>query len=80
MSENIPFQIVMELRKRQENTFITITEEMLRKDQDKILTALRKECVDLQTWFSIIVFILFITLYIVILLFKEGLFFIQEIL
>lgn len=80
MSENIPFQIVMELRKRQENTLITITEEMLRKDQDKILTALRKECVDLQTWFSIIVFILFITLYIVILLFKEGLFFIQEIL
>ena len=80
MSENNPFQIVMELRKRQENTLITITEEMLRKDQDKILTALRKECVDLQTWFSIIVFILFITLYIVILLFKEGLFFIQEIL
>lgn len=58
MSETIPFQIVMELRKRQENTIITVTEEMLQNDQDKILTALRKECVDLQTWFAIIVFIL----------------------
>ena len=76
MSENNPFQIVMELRKRQENTLITITEEMLQKEQDKILTALRKECVDLQTWFAIIVFILLITLSIVILLFKAGLFFI----
>ena len=76
MSENNPFQIVMELRKRQENTLITITEEMLKKEQDKILTALRKECVDLQTWCAIMVFILLITLSIVILLFKAGLFFI----
>jgi hypothetical protein len=46
---------MVELRKRKDNTIITLTEDTLTRDSDKILQLLSKECADLRTWFYIIV-------------------------
>ena len=49
------FQIDLDLRKRQEKTILQIKETDLETNQDKILEIIKKECVDLQTWFYITV-------------------------
>ena len=49
------FPISIELRKRKEKTLLQFSQEELEKNQDKILTLLKKECVDLKTWFLLIV-------------------------
>jgi hypothetical protein len=49
------FQIDLDLRKRQEKTILQINETDLETNQDKILEIIKKECVDLQTWFYITV-------------------------
>ena len=48
--------IVIELKKKKERTFLTITEEDLKSKPEKLLIALKRECVDFKTWFKIIVF------------------------
>jgi hypothetical protein len=48
-------EFLLELRKRKDNTVLTITEKELLSNPDKILQILSKECVDLKTWFYIIV-------------------------
>ena len=47
--------IKIELRRKKEKTLITISEEELKEKSDKILNMLKKECVDVKTWFYIIV-------------------------
>lgn len=71
MSNVLPqFEVDMELRKRKDKTVIRITENDLNNNQEKILTVLRKECVDLQCWFSIIVrLLIYYFFYVVVLLF-----------
>jgi hypothetical protein len=44
-----------ELKKRREKTFIEVNEKDLKAKPDKILQILKKECVDLKSWFCIIV-------------------------
>ena len=50
------FQIDLELRKRHEKTVLKITEEDLINNQDKILSTIKKECVDFSSWFYIILY------------------------
>jgi hypothetical protein len=47
--------IKIELRRKKEKTLITLSEGELREKSDKILNMFKKECVDLRTWFYIIV-------------------------
>ena len=47
--------ILLELRKRKDETIITISQQDLENNSDKILLILKKECVDLKSWFYIIV-------------------------
>ena len=47
--------IVIELKKKKEKTFLTITEEDMKNKSDKLLFTLKRECVDFKTWFKIIV-------------------------
>lgn len=49
------FEIELDLRKRQEKTILKITEEDLANSQEKILSTMKKECVDLQSWLYIMV-------------------------
>lgn len=49
------FSFTVELRKRKEKTLIQFSQEELENNQDKILMVLKKECVDLKSWFLIIV-------------------------
>lgn len=81
MSNVLPqFEVDMELRKRKDKTVIRITENDLNNNQEKILTVLRKECVDLQCWFSIIVrLLIYYFFYVVVLLFQKKLRFIHKI-
>jgi hypothetical protein len=46
---------MLELRKKKDNVILKVTENMLQSDPNKILQILIKECVDLKTWFYIIV-------------------------
>lgn len=56
MSFNLDnIQIALDLRKREEKTVLTITSKDLELNEDKILTILRKENVDLHSWFYILV-------------------------
>ena len=50
------FEIDLELRKRKEHTVLKITEKDLINNQDKILSTIKKECVDFSTWFYIILY------------------------
>ena len=50
------FEIDLELRKRKEQTILKITENDLINNQDKILSTIKKECVDFSTWFYIILY------------------------
>jgi hypothetical protein len=47
--------ISLELRKRKDKSVVIIGEKELQFNSDKILQMLKKECVDLKTWFYIIV-------------------------
>ncbi len=49
------FHLKIELRKRKEKTIIDLTYEDFIENNDKILAMLKKECVDLKSWFFIIV-------------------------
>ena len=49
------FEIELDLRKRQEKTILKITEQDLANRQEKILSTMKKECVDLQSWLYIMV-------------------------
>ena len=49
------FEIELDLRKRQEKTILKITEQDLANSQEKILSTMKKECVDLQSWLYIMV-------------------------
>ena len=50
------FEIDLELRKRKEQTILKITENDLINNQDKILSTIKKECVDFSSWFYIILY------------------------
>jgi hypothetical protein len=47
--------ISLELRKRKDRSIVIIGEKELLDNPDKILQLLKKECVDLKSWFYIIV-------------------------
>jgi hypothetical protein len=47
--------IIIDLRKRKEKTIIEISEEEMINKSEKLLVMLKRECVDLKTWFYIIV-------------------------
>jgi hypothetical protein len=47
--------ISLELRKRKDNSVVTLSDKDLDTNPDKILQMLKKECVDLKSWFYIIV-------------------------
>ena len=47
--------ITIDLRKRKEKTLIEISEEEMINRSEKLLQMLKRECVDLKTWFYIIV-------------------------
>jgi hypothetical protein len=49
------FKFRFELRKRKEKTIFEFSEEELKSKPDKILQILKKECVDLKSWFYVIV-------------------------
>lgn len=44
-----------ELRKRKEKTLIDLSEDDIKNKPDKVLQLLKKESVDLKSWFYIIV-------------------------
>ncbi len=45
----------LELRRRKEKVIIDLSEEDLKINPDKILQMLKRECVDLKSWFYVIV-------------------------
>ena len=47
--------IVIELKKKKDKTFLKITEDDLNTKSEKLLITLKRECVDFKTWFKIIV-------------------------
>jgi hypothetical protein len=47
--------IFIELKKKKEKTYLTITEDDLKNKSDKLFITLKRECVDFKTWFKIIV-------------------------
>lgn len=47
--------IIFELRKKKDKTMLTITEDDLRNKSERILTTLKRECVEFKSWFKIIV-------------------------
>ena len=50
------FYLDIELRKSTQKTVLNITEEDLQENQDKVLNTLQKECIDLNSWFYIILY------------------------
>jgi hypothetical protein len=46
---------MLELKKRNDGTVVKVTTQMIQSNPEKVLQILVKECVDLKTWFSIIV-------------------------
>ena len=47
--------VLIELRKRKDKSVVKLSEKDLHDNPDKLLQMLKKECVDLKTWFYIIV-------------------------
>ena len=50
------FALDIEPRKSTQKMVINITEKDLEENQDKVLSTLQKECVDLNSWFYIILY------------------------
>ena len=50
------FSLDIEPRKSTQKMVINITEKDLEKNQDKVLSTIQKECVDLNSWFYIILY------------------------
>ena len=50
------FSLDIEPRKSTQKTVINITEKDLEENQDKVLSTIQKECVDLNSWFYIILY------------------------
>jgi hypothetical protein len=50
------FYLDIELPKSSPKTVLNITETDLVENQDKVLTTLQKECIDLNSWFYIILY------------------------
>ena len=50
------FYLDIELRKSIQKTVLSITETDLEENQDKVLSILQKECIDLNSWFYIILY------------------------
>ena len=50
------FYLDIELRKHSQKTVLSITEKDLEENQDKVRTTLQKECIDLNSWFYIILY------------------------
>jgi hypothetical protein len=55
IEENNILKFRFELRKKKEKTILEFSEEDIRVKPDKILQVLKKECVDLRSWFYLIV-------------------------
>jgi len=49
------FKFRFELKKKKERTILEFSEEELKSKPDKILQVLKRECVDLKSWFYVIV-------------------------
>ena len=49
-----------ELRKKKEKTILEFTEEEIKSKSDKILQVLKKESIDLKSWFYLVVNIIFL--------------------
>ena len=50
------FNLDIELKKASQKTVLNISETDLEENQDKVLTTLQKECIDLNSWFYIILY------------------------
>ena len=50
------FNLDIELRKSSQKTVLNICEKDLKENQDKVLSTIQKECVDLKSWFYIILY------------------------
>ena len=50
------FYLDIELRKPSQKTVLSITEKDLEENQEKVRTTLQKECIDLNSWFYIILY------------------------
>ena len=48
------FYLDIELRKSAQKTVLNITQQDLKENRDKVLSTIQKECVDLKSWFYII--------------------------
>lgn len=53
-------KFTLELRKRKESSYLEFTSNDLRENPNKILTIMKREFIDLKSWFLIIVKILFL--------------------
>ena len=56
------FKFRFELKKKKERTILEFTEEELKSKPDKILQVLKRECVDLKSWFYVIVIYLYLSI------------------
>ena len=50
------FYLDIELRKSAQKTVLNITQQDLKENRDKVLSTIQKECVDLKSWFYIILY------------------------
>ena len=50
------FNLDIELKKSTQKTVLNISEKDLKENQDKVLSTIQKECVDLNSWFYIILY------------------------
>ena len=50
------FYLDIELRKSAQKTVLNITQRDLKENRDKVLSTIQKECVDLKSWFYIILY------------------------
>ena len=50
------FNLDIELKKSTQKAVLNITEKDLKENQDKVLSTIQKECVDLNSWFYIILY------------------------
>ena len=50
------FSITLDLKKRQEKTILKISENDLISNKEKLLSLFKKECIDLHSWFYIIIY------------------------
>lgn len=55
MEDNNNLKFRFELRKKKEKTILEFSEEDIRSKPEKILQILKKESVDLRSWFYLIV-------------------------